>query len=134
MIKLAESIEVLVGDAKIDSEHLELIALINLINHHALDKKYEFQLPSLIIIFSSELQTHFYSEEDLLAKVNSTALAAHRLEHQRIMEVTLRYLKELTEIPNDIAKIFRDMLIEHIRTFNFTSLKEPLDELQKKKD
>jgi len=135
MIKITETLGMLTGIPQIDSEHIELIGLLNLINEYILTDKYRDQITTLIILFTTKLVRHCHTEEVLLVNSGCTSTVEHSLKHRDLVDKTITILENLNKHTcNDIAVLFEEMLREHIKIVDVPLFEEVRNELQKKKD
>jgi len=115
MIKMDEAVDMLVGNPTADSEHLELILLINLVHTYSLNKKYKSAVPGLVVLFTTKLLTHCKSEEKVLEELGSSTLPIHMEEHKKLVSDTIAMLENITI---DTVKTFETMLTKHIREYD----------------
>ena len=115
MIQMDEAVNMLVGNPTADSEHLELILLINLIYAYSNNKIYKSAVPGLVVLFTTKLLSHCKSEEKVLAEMSSYTLGEHTEEHVKLISKTTSMLEEISL---DTIKSFEQMLKDHIRDYD----------------
>ncbi len=121
MIQMDEAISMLVGDPAADSEHLELILLINLIYTYSISEIYRTAIPGLTVLFTAKLVSHCQSEEKMLEKLGYNGLEKHKQEHAWLINRTVPML-ENTSL--DVVKQFESCLKQHIRDYDIPSFKK----------
>ncbi len=122
MIQMDEAIGMLVGEPTADSEHLELILLINLIYAYSKDKIYKTAVPGLTVLFTAELVSHCQSEEKILEKLGYTdSLVEHKIEHKELINRTIPMLESISL---DVVKEFENLLKRHIREYDIPSFQK----------
>lgn len=126
MIKIDDCTISLVGVPEIDCEHIELIILMNLIDKYSKVKDYQYQVPTLAVIFTSKLVSHFRTEEEELRRLNSRYAEEHIIEHKRILDETLEILKDTAAINTNAVQLFEDKLINHLIDYDIRSFKDAL--------
>lgn len=122
MIQMGEAISLLVGEPTADSEHLELILLINLIYAYSRDKIYRIAVPGLTVLFTAKLVSHCQSEEKQLEKLGFTdSLIEHKIEHRNLINTTIPMLENITL---EVVKEFESLLRAHIQEYDIPSFKK----------
>lgn len=132
MINIRETIGYLVGIPVVDSEHLELISIINLIHEYSKSSKTLHWVPGLIITFTRKLVEHFHSEEIILELFPD--FISHKLEHKRLVEMAVDSLSDLSVISEQTVLIFEESLRKHILEYDIPTLTGDIVEFQEKKD
>jgi len=81
------------GIPEIDSQHETMIRLINQLHETMLQGADKAALDGILLQLLETTQTHFSFEEQLMSQSNYPEYAAHKSEHDRL----LQHLKDLAE-------------------------------------
>lgn len=109
-----------VGEPTIDSQHRQIVDMINALNQ-ALDSGPEpDQVQSVIRSLIRYTETHFAYEEDLLTRVQHAALDGHRRIHEHLRKQA-RALESRTQegdpdAPLALLHLLESWLLRHIKT------------------
>jgi hemerythrin len=130
MIAMHNAVKYLVGDIETDSEHLELITLINLIGQYQKDKGLKSLVAPLIVVFSSKLMSHCRAEISILRDANCLYVAEHEVAHITLLNSTIHALEQnIKDNADSIIAQFESDLKDHIRDFDVPAFRS-LNELQ----
>lgn len=109
------------GIPRIDEDHHRLVELLERVLDALAAAEPAAVLTTRLDDFAAEAERHFAREEDLLDRANYPGLAAHRVEHDRLLS-HLRHWRETLSHglpPEDdgsrTASALRDWLFRHIR-------------------
>jgi hemerythrin len=108
-----------VGNGLIDQDHLELVTLVNELYDAARAGKSD----SLIAITLQKLfaytQEHFQREELLMEHIHYPDIAAHKEQHQKLIDQVLVLQNALSrgrgEVATSTAELLRYWLLHHIQ-------------------
>ncbi|SEL72474.1 hemerythrin [Colwellia chukchiensis] len=107
-----------VGIASLDNDHKKLISLLNQFNtayDYAMSEDYERQALDELIRYT---KYHFDREEQLLEQFNYPDLAAHKAQHQKMIEQVNSFMDLYNEkghdALNEISEFLSNWLINHI--------------------
>lgn len=105
-----------VGNALIDSDHMNLIVVINSMEH-AIAKRDHAALAKAFEVFAASMHAHLRNEEKIAEAVNFP-LAQNKLEHRQLMHL-IEYLEPKDGIWNDelinkYSGFLSDWMLDHI--------------------
>ena len=114
-----------VGAAEIDSQHKDLVELINeLISHSAQSqsgwkKKFEKSIKSI----AAHSSLHFKTEEEILSKTEYKNFADHKKEHERLTGKLKHIINELDNIKWEVELYtltvsFKEWFLSHILLYD----------------
>jgi len=112
-----------VGNPLIDSEHMEILRLLNLLYQDWQDGVCRFDIPALHDELVANFDLHFANEEEMLTRFGCPRLAEHKAEHIRLSreleEIGLSLWSfEQAEGAERLAAFTRKMLIAHVRDYD----------------
>lgn len=109
------------GIPRIDDDHQTLVELLQKVLDAVAVGESAESVTARLDAFTAEAEAHFAREEDLLDRANYPGLAAHRVEHDRLLSHLRHLRKTLSQgLPADddgsrTALALRDWLFRHIR-------------------
>jgi len=89
--------------AKLDHEHQNLFKVVNELNDALAAGKGREVVAGVLKRLIDYTATHFKNEEALMAKHNYPGLAAHRVEHQTLVEQVLKFQADFTAGKHEVA-------------------------------
>lgn len=109
------------GIPQVDDDHERLVALLEGVLEAIAAGDPAEVVSARLDVFIAEAEAHFAREEDLLDRANYLGLAAHRVEHDRLlshllhMRTTLEGARPAGDDGALAATVLRDWLFRHIR-------------------
>lgn len=112
-----ESLSVKVKD--FDNEHQKLVSLVNRLHDDMKVGKAKESIASVLNELISYTQTHFRHEEVIMQANNYPAFAAHKAEHQKLINEVSAFKKKFDEgsmtLSVSIINFLRDWVKNHIQ-------------------
>lgn len=108
-----------VGVADVDEDHKKLIKMVNKLFGAVLSSDPTRVLERVLAELSDYVVIHFEREEALMQRLNYPEYAAHKAEHQNLLDAATRFKKNLasglaTHLKEEIETLLRDWLVTHI--------------------
>ena len=110
-MKLIEwSSDLSVNVEKIDSQHLNLVNMINDLNEAMLNKTGPAEVEKIIQSLIEYTEYHFKTEEDLFEEYSYAESGTHIKEHKAFVEKVLGFQKDLKESKMGLSVFVMDFL------------------------
>ena len=107
-----------VGVREIDSQHKQLVDMINSLDNDMNSDKAKEELNRVLNLLTDYTIKHFSTEEELMMKYNYTDFNHHKEEHTNLVndikKFRVDYLAEKGSLSMDIGKYLKDWLMNHI--------------------
>jgi hemerythrin len=104
---------------RLDEQHQKLFALLNALHEAMRQGKGQAVVQDTLRELATYTVTHFRAEEELMRKTNYPGLAAHRAEHQRLVDKVNQFTQDLKAGGNvsslQVVGFIKEWLAEHIR-------------------
>ncbi|MDK9701336.1 MAG: bacteriohemerythrin [bacterium] len=103
--------------SKIDSEHKQLFALLNIVNSAIVYGKGKEILEYALSELLSYTENHFQHEEEVMTMYNYPGLAMHRIEHKNLLLKVQTYIQKYHNkvlSVSEITTFLKGWLINHI--------------------
>ncbi|UCF09038.1 MAG: hemerythrin family protein [Thermoplasmata archaeon] len=111
-----------IGNEKIDSQHRELIAKIDLLAEAILRREGRNKIGRVLSFMREYGELHFASEEELMDRYGYPGTEEHKRQHARFHETTKRLTGQLESdaemdfLASTVERFLIDWLILHIKT------------------
>ncbi|MDA8140578.1 MAG: bacteriohemerythrin [Desulfobacteraceae bacterium] len=117
IIKWSEELNV--GIKQIDSQHQQLISIINTLHDHMMQRKGKDVLKTIVDQLADYTRKHFTTEEQLFIKHKYSEATGHKHQHDAFIEKVAGYQNELQKGSNmfsvDVLNFLRDWITNHIK-------------------
>jgi len=108
-----------VGVAEIDSQHKNLVGMINELHEAMLQRKTNDVLGNIIQRLSNYTVTHFSTEEKYFDKFGYPNAKPHKIQHQdfvkKVTDFQEKFNKNQVALGIEIMQFLKDWLIGHIK-------------------
>jgi len=116
LIKWSDKLSV--GNTQIDSEHKNLVNLVNRLHDALKAGKAKEEIGSVLSELVNYTMVHFKNEEALMAKGNYPGLAEHQKQHRelkvQVQELLKKHNAKSVTLGIETANFLRDWLQKHI--------------------
>lgn len=118
MTYLQWSDDLAVGNAFIDNDHQKLIEMVNRLHALMQEGKGKDVLGKVMHNLVTYTKEHFRREEDLMRNIRYAGFAAHRDEHEKLLQQVLelhgKFESGTATLSIQVLHMLRDWLINHI--------------------
>lgn len=118
MTYLQWSDDLAVGNAFIDNDHQKLIEMVNRLHALMQEGKGKDVLGKVLHNLVTYTKEHFRREEDLMRNIRYAGFAAHRDEHEKLLQQVLelhgKFESGTATLSIQVLHMLRDWLINHI--------------------
>jgi hemerythrin len=110
--------ELSVGSSFIDNDHRKLISLVNQLHEAMREGQDKDILQPVLAELIKYTQEHFTREEEHMEKIQYADRAAHKAEHDKLLNEVLEMQKKFNDgsamLTFQVSKFLRDWLVNHI--------------------
>jgi hemerythrin-like metal-binding protein len=105
-----------VGETSIDTQHKQIIGMINELYAAVVAKKTDIDLKKIMDRLIQYTVTHFQHEEEMMRDSDYPALASHLLLHEKLKRRTMDLRNNLTLVTGrDLLVFLKDWWCNHIQ-------------------
>ncbi len=110
----------LVGEERIDAEHLTLVSIINALYAAAERGADRDEVFALLLSLLERTKLHFSYEEQIMEYYDYPSESAHRKQHQRLLRVVHLLLQNVTGLDSEVilktVGTFDEWFIAHVES------------------
>jgi len=110
--------ELSVGSSFIDNDHRKLISLVNQLHEAMSQRQGKEIVQSVLVELIKYSQEHFEREEEHMQKIQYAELAAHKAEHDKLLNEVLDLQKKFNDggelLTFQVSRFLREGLVAHI--------------------
>jgi hemerythrin-like metal-binding protein len=128
-----------VGVSEIDTQHKELMNILNDLIYHSNRNKNDEKIyfDKIKDMAEEYIIKHFETEENILSKTNYERLEEHKLEHKNFLKEIKRIIEEIDNDKSkmtlsNIAEWIKEWLLNHIKTYDKDGMEYFKDGIKKK--
>ncbi|MEA2062286.1 MAG: bacteriohemerythrin [Gemmatimonadota bacterium] len=107
-----------VNVAEIDSQHQQLVKIINELHDAMLEGKDKETLSNVLLELSNYVETHFATEEEYFEKYGYEGTSSHIFEHNNFIDKVLEFKRDFDEgkttLSDDVMHFLKKWLVNHI--------------------
>ena len=106
------------GVADVDHQHRELLRQMERMMTALVEGRQAAETERTILMLGDYIETHFRTEEDLMARSGYPGLAVHRAVHDgmraQVIALAATYQRNPAEVPGDVMDFLTSWLVDHM--------------------